>query len=125
MLERLNFGWSAGATAAPLLFMPFLHRRVCGLCFSRFRDVFIAADLGDGAGEAPRQLRPTSAQSAQTKDLGSLLPLVILSVCAVGVEGSLSGWLTTYSHRAGRAGVGEAGLGGAAIATSLFWGESC
>jgi fucose permease len=45
-----------------------------------------------------------------------LLPLVILAMLAVGVEGSLSGWLTTYSHRADL--LNE---GGAVFATSLFW----
>ena len=42
--------------------------------------------------------------------------LVVLALCAVGVETALSGWLTTYSHRAD-----SGGLGGAAVSTSLFW----
>jgi len=37
-------------------------------------------------------------------------------MCSVGVEAALSGWLTTYSHRAGLN-----SLAGAALATSLFW----
>jgi len=37
-------------------------------------------------------------------------------MCAVGVDSSLSGWLTTYSHRADP---GHAGA--AALTTSLFW----
>ena len=123
MLERLNFGWSAGATAAPLLFMPFLHRASLRPLFFTFQGMFLLLLIWVMVRERHQDsCAQLPLKAAQTKDLGSLLPLVILSVCAVGVEGSLSGWLTTYSHRAGRAGVGEAGLGGAAIATSLFWG---
>jgi len=123
MLERLNFGWSAGATAAPLLFMPFLHRASLRPLFFTFQGMFLLLLIWVMVRERHQDsCTQLPLKAAQTKDLGSLLPLVILSVCAVGVEGSLSGWLTTYSHRAGRAGVGEAGLGGAAIATSLFWG---
>jgi fucose permease len=55
--------------------------------------------------------RPPSAAVA-----GSVLPLVVLAICAVGVESSLSGWLTTYSHRAD-----PEHAGGAALTTSLFW----
>jgi MFS transporter, FHS family, glucose/mannose:H+ symporter len=40
----------------------------------------------------------------------------VLAMGAVGVEVSLSGWLTTYSHRAGMR-----SLAGAALATSIFW----
>jgi MFS transporter, FHS family, glucose/mannose:H+ symporter len=42
--------------------------------------------------------------------------LLLLAMGSVGVEVSLSGWLTTYSHRAGMR-----SLAGAALATSFFW----
>jgi fucose permease len=60
---------------------------------------------------------PDAARAEGPAHVGSMAPLVVLAMCAVGVESSLSGWLTTYSHRADLA-----GIGGAAIATSLFWG---
>jgi fucose permease len=44
------------------------------------------------------------------------MPLVVLAVCAVGIEASLSGWLTTYSRRAD-----PAHEAGAVLAISLFW----
>jgi fucose permease len=47
---------------------------------------------------------------------GELLPLVVLAMCAVGVEAALSGWLTTYSHRAD-----PRNTGGEAFSTSVFW----
>jgi fucose permease len=40
----------------------------------------------------------------------------IWAMCVVGVESSLSGWLTTYSHR-----TGMPTLAGSALATSVFW----
>jgi fucose permease len=42
--------------------------------------------------------------------------LLVLAMSFVGVEAVLSGWLTTYSHRAG-----IRDLAGAALATSIFW----
>jgi fucose permease len=124
ILERLNFGWSAGATAAPLLFMPFLHRGSLRPLFFTFQGLFLLLLIWVMARERNQercvQATPVALQGAA--HAGSLWPLVVLAMCAVGVESSLSGWLTTYSHRAGPAGVSGAGLGGAAIATSVFWG---
>jgi len=121
MLERLNFGWSAGATAAPLLFMPFLHRASLRPLFFTFQGLFLLllawVVLREREEETVAQTRPEPGPIQGVSWFGPLLPLVILSVCAVGVEGSLSGWLTTYSHRAS-----GAQLGGAAIATAAFWG---
>jgi fucose permease len=47
---------------------------------------------------------------------GSLAALVVLAICAVGIEASLSGWLTTYSRRAD-----PSRAAGAVLAISLFW----
>jgi hypothetical protein len=47
--------------------------------------------------------------------LGSLLSLVALAMCAVGIESALNGWLATYSHRAN-----PLVAGGAAVSTALF-----
>jgi MFS transporter, FHS family, glucose/mannose:H+ symporter len=117
-LEGLNFIWSVGATAGPMLFLPFLHRADVRALFFVLLVLFLL--LLVWVAFAERQ----EPQRAQTKDLHAtgrstmkaLLPLVILAMCAVGVEAALSGWLTTYSHRAGLH-----SLAGAALATSLFW----
>jgi fucose permease len=45
-----------------------------------------------------------------------LLPLVVLAICSIGIESSLSGWLTMYSHRAD-----ARVIAGVTLATSLFW----
>jgi FHS family glucose/mannose:H+ symporter-like MFS transporter len=120
VLERINFGWSVGATAAPMLFVPFLRMASLRPLFFTLQGLFlllliwvIVRERQDGS-RAPSQV--VGSQTHRPAHTGSLLPLVVLAMCAVGVESSLSGWLTTYSHRADLA-----GIGGEAIATSLFW----
>jgi fucose permease len=119
-LERLNFAWSAGAMAAPVLFMPFLRMASLGPLFFAFQGLFLFLFVWVTLGERPgtpcaqSALDASGAQSSAHR--GSLLPLVVLAMCAVGVESALSGWLTTYSHRAD-----PQGAEGAALATSLFY----
>jgi len=119
-LERLNFAWSAGATAAPMLFLPFLRGMSLGPLFFSFQGLFLLLFVWVLFGERQGTVRAQASQDAVLRpasaSLGSLLPLVVLAVCAVGVESSLSGWLTTYSHRAG-----PQDAAGASLATSLFW----
>jgi fucose permease len=58
-----------------------------------------------------------AASGAALKSLGLVfILLAIWAMCVVGVEASLSGWLTTYSHR-----TGMPTLAGSALATSVFW----
>ena len=117
-LERINFAWAAGATAAPVLFMPFLRMASLNPLFFAFQGLFLLlllwVVLREQATQAQSMVATAPGQSATMP--GSLLPLVVLAMCAVGVESALSGWLTTYSHRAD-----AGGLGGAALSTSLFW----
>jgi fucose permease len=119
-LERLNFAWSAGATAAPVLFLPFLHLTSLRPLFFTFLGLFLSLSVWVYLRE--RQQSPSSSPVAEesrpqhSAPLHSLLPLVLLAMLAIGVESSLSGWLTTYSHRADLFNVG-----GAVFATSLFW----
>jgi MFS transporter, FHS family, glucose/mannose:H+ symporter len=117
-LERLNFAWSAGAAAAPMLLLPFLHGAHLRLLFFVVQALFLLILLGilfreraERVGSAVHTAAPLENQTP----LARLLPLVLLAVCAVGVEGALSGWLTTYSHRASPGSPGEG-----AFATALF-----
>ena len=64
---------------------------------------------------------PRAAPGRKSGSVGSSVRtvfalLLLLAMTIVGVESSLSGWLTTYSHRAGMR-----SLAGAALATSIFW----
>jgi FHS family glucose/mannose:H+ symporter-like MFS transporter len=117
-LEGLNFAWSAGATAGPMFFLPFLHNANLRSLFFTMLGLFLLmftwmvsterSNSSHNRAEEPRAALPASPRI--------FLTLVILAICAVGVEASLSGWLTTYSHRAGLR-----DMAGATLATTLFW----
>jgi fucose permease len=119
-LQRLNFAWAIGATTAPVLFMPFLSMTtlrplfltLMALCLALLAWVLLRERQ-----EAPIiQPTPDHGLSSNLSLRGSLAALVVQAICVVGIEASLSGWLTTYSRRAdpGRA-------AGAVLAISLFW----
>ena len=117
-LEWLNFAWSAGATAGPLCFWPFLRRAdlrwlfmaMLALSLAMFAWVALMEREGLRATIAPK----SSPMRSSTRGVFALL--LVLAMTTVGVEASLGGWLTTYSHRAGMR-----SLAGAALATSIFW----
>ena len=117
-LQALNFVWSAGATAGPMLFVPFLHKGGIRLLFLALMALFLLllAWVIFRERNEPSRAPELKSQSHVSRSAGFLFPYVILAICAVGVETALSGWLTTYSQRAG---LGS--MAGAAIATSIFW----
>jgi MFS family permease len=117
-LEWLNFAWSAGATVGPVCFLPFLHQ-------GNFRWLFVAMMVLSVAmlvwvvlleRDAPRAAPGRKSGSVGSSARTVFALLLLLTMTIVGVESSLSGWLTTYSHRAGMR-----SLAGAALATSIFW----
>jgi len=119
-LERLNFAWAAGATAGPMLFLPFLRLASLSPLFFTFQGlfllVFVWVIFRERQGAASAQSMTDALLRRDPVPLSSLLPLVVLAMCAVGIESSLSGWLATYSHRAD-----PQDSGGAAVSTALFW----
>ena len=119
-LERLNFAWAAGATAGPMLFLPFLRLASLSPLFFTFQGLFLLllvwVIFRVRQGAASAQSMTDALPQRDPAPLSSLLPLVALAMCAVGIESALSGWLATYSHRAD-----PRVAGGAAVSTSLFW----
>ncbi len=116
-LEALNFIWSVGATSGPILFLPFVRSAdVRALFLLLLTFSFLLLSWIVFAERHEPSARSARLQASATGARGILLALVILAMCSVGVEASLSGWLTTYSHRAGLN-----SLAGSALATSLFW----
>lgn len=117
-LEGLNFIWSVGATAGPMLFLLFLRKTDLRALFLALLVLFllllawvIFAERHEPRGIPGNELRPAVSGAG-----GVLLSLLILAMCSVGIESAMGGWLTTYSQRAGLH-----SLAGAAVATSLFW----
>jgi len=125
MLERINFAWSAGATAAPILIIPFLGMTGLRPLFLILLALFVgllAWSLGVERESIRTAQRSGSTQAGKTLTalddrvpLLFLLPLLALAMCSVGVEVSVSGWLTTYFHR-----FVSRGLASAALTTALF-----
>lgn len=117
-LERFNFAWSFGAMVTPLLLVPFLNGASLRLLYFIFAGLFLLLfswvmlrERGQGGSVARAVVLPKQTLAT----VMSLVPLLVLSVCAIGVETALSGWLTTYSHRAA-----PLEFGGGAVATALF-----
>lgn len=118
ILERLNFAWSAGAMAAPLVFLHFLKMQNPRPLYWGFGTLFVfvaAWVVLREREEFPAASREGAGASEMRAGRMAIVSLVILAMCAVGVETSLSGWLTTYSHRADP----RAATGGA-VATACF-----
>ena len=116
-LEWLNFTWSAGATAGPLCFLPFLRRGDTRSLFLMMITLALAmfAWVVLRERQEPR-IFPAKRAGAVGRSVRTLfLLLLLLAMTTVGIETTLSGWLTTYSHRAGMG-----SLAGAALATSIF-----
>lgn len=119
LLERLNFAWSAGAMAAPILFLHYLGTRSLRPLYFGFEALFALVAIWivlREREEAEAFQASQDAPGATHAGTSGLVSLVILALCAVGVESALSGWLTTYSHRAN-----PLDLTGGALTTSLFW----
>lgn len=119
-LERLNFAWAAGASAGPVLFLPFFRLPSLDPLFFSLMGLFVLlflwAVFREHESPAPARSSPDALQDQRPVPLFTLLPLLLMAVGSVGIEASLSGWLTTYSHRAD-----SLGTGGAVFAPSLFW----
>jgi fucose permease len=116
-LEWLNFAWSVGATVGPVCFLPFLRRGDTRSLFTMMLALSLAmfAWVVLRERQEPRII-PAKRHSTVRRSARTLfLLLLLLAMTSVGVETALSGWLTTYSHRAG---IGS--LAGAALATSIF-----
>lgn len=106
-LEALNFAWSAGAMASPPALLLLARTGHMRLLFFALGALFFASFVWALARErenetalhrpAPsEQLRSRAPRPMRTAAVGMLLALAFGSV---GVEVSLSGWLTTYVHR--------------------------
>lgn len=117
-LEWLNFAWSAGATAGPVFFLPFLRQGNLRSLIASMLVVFLAMFVWVILRERQEQrIAPVMRHGPQGRSLRTMFfLLLLLAMSTVGVEAALSGWLTTYSHRAGMR-----SLAGAALATSIFW----
>ena len=117
-LAILNFSWSAGAVACPLLVAQFLRHAQAGSAFgllgllvAPFALLPLFADRGAVAGAIGWRPGPPRRQEAAT--IGYF---AVLAFLYVGVEGSVSNWMSTYATRAT-----ASSFAGSSVAIAIFW----
>ncbi len=120
LLERLNFAWSAGALAGTVLLLPFLSMENPRPLFFTFCGMFLLILVWilfrERQEETRAQMEIRVTEPQPFANLRWLLPLLLLAIGSIGIESSLSGWLTMYSHR-----TNPQTVAGVTLATSLFW----
>jgi len=116
-LTLLNFTWSAGALAAPLLAAPLL-------VYFTFRAGYVVLAMVSGMAaltclslpqDAPEPVRPASSSSPLT-NWKLLATIGTLAFLETGIENTALAWLATYALR-----TGGSGLSAAAVFSSLYW----
>lgn len=117
-LALLNFSWSAGAVACPLLAARFLRHAagstafaVVGLMALPFGLLPLLADRSDRKGLTSAGPTPSGMREATT-----ILYFAILAFLYVGMEASIGNWMSTYATRAA-----VWTFTGSTLAVAIFW----
>jgi FHS family glucose/mannose:H+ symporter-like MFS transporter len=117
-LALLNFSWSAGAVACPLLVAQFLRHAtgsaafaVVGLVALPFGLLPLLADRHDL--QASTSAGPTPAGMREAK---TIVYFAVLAFLYVGIEASIGNWMSTYATRAT-----AWSFAGSTLAVALFW----
>ena len=117
-MNRLNTAWAIGAFVTPFLAMRTLHTLNLAVVFLAVAGLFsaaLASLLWTWRTNDSDSLTENRAPQTQPEPYAPLR-LCLLAACAVGVESSLNGWLTTFASRSTH----SAGL--AVSVNSAFWG---
>ena len=114
-LTFLNFTWSAGALAAPLLAARFLldHTFRAAYMLLACAAFLAAVTCWLRLDELPE---PAPAQGSPIRNLRFMALFAVLTFLEVGIENTAGSWLSTYVLRS--SGSGEAR---AAVFSSVFW----
>jgi fucose permease len=117
-LALLNFSWSAGAVACPLLVAHFLRLTtssaafvVIGLLALPFALLPLLSARGDVQASASAGPALTGMREATT-----ILYFAVLAFLYVGIEASIGNWMSTYATRAA-----AWTFAGSTLAVALFW----
>ena len=117
-LALLNFSWSAGAVACPLLVAQFLRHAisssafaVVGLLALPFALLPLLADRNDRKGLPSAGPTPPGMREATT-----ILYFATLAFLYVGMEASIGNWMSTYATRAT-----AWTFAGGSLAVAVFW----
>jgi fucose permease len=117
-LAILNFSWSAGAVACPLLVAQFLRHAasssafgLLGLLVIPFALLPVFADQRDFP--APMELGPAAAG---LNEAATIIYFALLAFLYVGIEASVGNWMSTYATRAT-----AWNFAGSSLALAVFW----
>jgi MFS transporter, FHS family, glucose/mannose:H+ symporter len=117
-LALLNFSWSAGAVACPLLVAQFLRHAtsrdafaVIGLLALPFALLPLLADRHDL--KVPVRAGPTPPGM---REAATIVYFATLAFLYVGMEASLGNWMSTYATRAS-----AWSFAGSTLAVAIFW----
>jgi MFS transporter, FHS family, glucose/mannose:H+ symporter len=117
-LALLNFSWSAGAVACPLIVAQFLRRSSSGSAFGLLGLVVVPFVLlpmfADPRGFAAETgLRPAPTGSRETATISYF---ALLAFLYVGIEATVGNWMSTYATR-----VTSWNSVGSSVAVAFFW----
>jgi len=117
MLTLLNFSWSIGALAAPLIAAQILVHHTYRAAYLLFAIMAVAAAITCGLllNEVPEPGRQIPAARGHS-ELGFVLIFALAAFLQVGVENTAAAWLPTYTLR-----TAEEGLAFAAASSSVYW----
>jgi MFS transporter, FHS family, glucose/mannose:H+ symporter len=117
-LAILNFSWSAGAVACPLLLARFPSHTGSGSAFGLLGLLVIPFALlplltDRSALDAPAGLGPAFARSREAK---AIAYFALLAFLYVGIESAIGNWMSTYATRAT-----SWDFSGGSLTVSIFW----
>jgi fucose permease len=117
ILTSLNFSWSIGALAAPLIAAQILVHHTYRAAYMLFAVMAIAAALACGLllKEEPENEQPASETHSHS-GLALVLIFALAAFLEVGVENTAAAWLPTYVLR-----TAEKGIAIAAASSALYW----
>ncbi|HXS77091.1 MAG TPA: MFS transporter [Terracidiphilus sp.] len=117
LLTFLNFTWSLGALAAPLIAARILTRHDYRFAYGVFAVAALCAALACGLTlrDGPEPASSSSAES-RTQALWLVLTFALAAFLQVGIENTVASWLPTYALRTANSGVVLA-----AVSSSLYW----
>jgi fucose permease len=117
-LAFLNFSWSAGSVACPLLVAQFLRHAASSAAFAMvgllalpFGLLPLLADRGELDGSTSPGPTLAGIREAMT-----ILYFAVLAFLYVGIEASVGNWMSTYATRAT-----AWSFAGSTLAVALFW----
>jgi FHS family glucose/mannose:H+ symporter-like MFS transporter len=118
LLTFLNFSWSIGALAAPLIAARILMRYDYRAAYILFAIASVIAAIACGLilRDNPEPLRSSNGISSPTTALSLVAFFAFAAFLQVGIENTVAAWLPTFALR-----MAGSGLVSAAVSSSFYW----